>query len=172
MTLARVLRFVVACTIIAGCTSTSRPGDGKTESLEELGKTFESQAVCFSAWDELFVEWEREGGGFKASMLETRRQVATDTKSRLAALVRHTWAKQPVRSGALGEWPVERDEELRLIKTIGKEAESYVPASCEVPIWSTDAFARHERPVEFPPTVEWASPVSERWSRFWLFVRA
>src|SRR5689334_25344307 len=76
---------------LLGCRSTPQPNPSL---FEEYTRIWSEQSACAVSWASLLDEWEQNGGGLKATIRETRNQIATDPKSRFAALVRAAWASQ------------------------------------------------------------------------------
>lgn len=152
---------------------------------------FALQSACIREWNEVFAEWKRNGGGVKASIVATRKQIASDRSSRFAALVRHVWAAQPLQqsrtNAELGAWPISLEVSRELGARELAAFESITPGigiqeECQTLVWLDGLLwqellsdRQDETPVraleETPENMEWTSPYAQQWMRYWLFVR-
>lgn len=179
------LRLIVTVSILAAASCASYGTAGETRAAAQLPTDYFSlNEKCMKAWDDVFVEWLRYGGGVKQSMTETRRQIALDAKSRFAAMVRATWAAQRPQSSnrsKVGSWPVAEVEYQRVIGNVHFSDADGIPAECETVVWldsilwddlrSDGAIDSARRPAEVPHDLKWESPDAQQWVSYWLFVR-
>jgi hypothetical protein len=158
---------------LAACSS--NPSRHAPPYAESLKRAWSEQAACTASWEGLLEEWERSGGGVKATLRQTRQQVAADQHSRFARLVRRAWSLQAVTASAADSLePLPPEVSRAATIAVAHAAEGIVRPGCEPPIylgnWWNRALGAH-RPEDMPATVSedlWAQRV---WLQGWLFVR-
>jgi len=183
--------FVLLCS----CAVTAKQHEPKTavnppNDTAHLAQAFSQQSVCYSAWSRLVSDWEDAGGGFKTSLLATRKQIASDHTSTFAAIVRKVWAAQSAgdgKNGVFGHWPISTAELDMVIRSPNNEIlgtlDRYLPDGCGAFTWLypviwnqthtvTDGKVSVMRFTEMPSRVDWDSYSEPRWVLYWLFVRA
>lgn len=166
-----------------------KPAVNSLNDTAHLVQVFSQQSECYSAWNRLVSEWEDAGGGFKTSLLSTRKQIASDHTSAFATIVRMVWATQSAKDGknrAFGYWPISNTELDMVIRNPNSEIsgtlDRYLPAGCGAFIWLypviwdqthtvTGGKASVMRFAEMPNRVDWDSYSEPRWVLYWLFVR-
>jgi hypothetical protein len=167
--------WLFSCTAaiaIVGCVSQAQP---KPSTDESLVRYWREQSACVAAWEDLLDEWEHNGGGLKATLRETREQLATDHTSRFAALIRTAWAAQGnavTANGALERLPPEISRPAILAMT--EAAQGVVPSGCEPPIYLENWWNRRllaHRPSDMPTLVSNDLWEQRTWLQGWLFVR-
>lgn len=177
---------------LEGCASAS-PIEGNSgpitsdESSEILPYDFNAGAArCYSRWGVLIAEWHAHGGGIGASIMETREQIASDTQSRFAAIVRNAWEAQSISDARsrneIGEWPIGVEEHRRVTSSIRFRRSDELGPDCETTDWllsylwsevtrnSSDP-SKARRLREVPDMMDWESPFAQQWIDYWLFVR-
>ena len=158
--------------------------DDQTDHLREV---FAKQGFCRDRVNDLLNEWERNGGGVKVSLKETRNQIKSDDKSRIALIIKDAWNKQKqtdieVEESNLGEWPIP-DEKYRQVvmstqesKVIKKEKLEDCPFIIYFTSLILDRYIlnvkQREHYVKFdevPNNMMWESPHAQVWVTYWLF---
>lgn len=165
--------------VLAACASQSVDRAEKLDA-DAFAAVFDEQRQCWGAWSDLLRDWKAHGGGFKASMQETRRQIAADQASVFAGLVRRAWDGQVLVQAGRWQWPVENDRFRAVMWNV--TAEGHVPANCEDGFWLDDLVwdelrfdggdpARARRFLETPVGMSWESPDAQHWTLYWLFAK-
>ena len=161
-----------AAIAVVACRSTPQP---KPSTYATLTHAWSEQSACVTTWENLLDEWEQNGGGLKATLLETRAQLAADRKSRFAALIRTAWAAQQnavVTNGTLESLPAEISRSA--IFAVAQAAQGVVRGGCEPPIYLENWWNRHllaHRPSDMPTSVSNDLWEQRTWLQGWLFVR-
>ena len=182
--------FFLACSCAMATKPTSSvlatsPPDGTAH----LANVFSQQSTCYSAWSHLVSDWEKNGGGFKKSLLATRRQIATDRMSAFAAIVRKVWSVQSGKSNLnerFGSWPISSADTTLVIANpndaISKTLDQSLPRGCGAFAWLYPVIWDRVHVVdmgkvqamhfaEMPEDIVWDSYNTPRWVLYWLFVR-
>lgn len=164
--------------------SVTKPPDGNAN----LASAFARQNECYNAWSQLVSDWEKNGGGFKKSLLATKRQIATDHVSAFAAIVRGVWSAQngeKISGDKFGSWPISSADTTVVIAkpndAISKTLDQYLPHGCGAFAWlypviwdrvHVEGGMRAMHFAEMPDGIVWDSYNTPRWVVYWLFVRA
>jgi hypothetical protein len=149
------------------------------------------QARCGKVWREIIVEWKKNGGGLKASIVDTRKQIAGDKKSRFAKYIRATWVAQEDSGDfkQMEEIPKSNEDYSVVANAFDGANRSTVFGDCGSDmlnglIWaelvsSGDSSNRvmtiHGSTIlrfsDTPYSVEWSSPNAQIWTAYWLLRR-
>lgn len=180
--------------LVCSCAAATKPDSAASSAMPSndithLVSVFAQQNECYNAWSHLVSDWEKNGGGFKNSLLATRSQVSADQESTFAAVVRDVWAAQPQKRGRVGKfgrWPVSSSSTTSVIirpnDAISKTLDQYLPRGCGAfaqlypVVWDrvhvvTGGKVQVMHFAEMPEGIVWDSYNTPRWVLYWLFVR-
>lgn len=183
--------FVSLCSCaVAAKHHEPKPAANPPNDTAHLTQVFSQQSECYNAWSRLVSDWEDAGGGFKTSLLSTRKQIASDNTSAFATIVRKVWAAQSAKegtNGVFGHWPISTAELDIVIRNPNSEIsgtlDRYLPKGCGAFTWlypviwdQTHTVAAGKisvmRFTEMPGRVDWDSYSEPRWVLYWMFVRS
>ncbi|MGH8428543.1 MAG: hypothetical protein ACRES7_11300 [Gammaproteobacteria bacterium] len=184
------LGLILLFLLIAACTGHSADSPVNATKAQEGARSFSEmfaqQRVCGPAWQRIYKQWIRDGGGIKNSMAETRKQIAKDQKSALARIIRKVWSSPNapgITESRLWKWPIDENKSRRLSSLFGDASEGYVPHECATLIWlpaiiwDDDLRLLNSKPGEFripseaPSDVGWDSNTMPNWILYWLLVK-
>ncbi|GAB2551274.1 hypothetical protein GCM10027065_23230 [Rhodanobacter koreensis] len=155
-----------------------------------LTNVFSQQNKCYRAWNDLVSNWEKNGGGFKESLLSTRNQISADRHSVFSKIVRDVWSVQSgkkSRIGRFGQWPISAADMTLVVRdsneSISKTLDQYLPHGCGAFTWLYPVIWDKSHAVigakvqvvhfaEMPSGMIWDSYSTPRWVLYWLFIRA
>lgn len=144
---------------------------------------------CSDSWNHLLMNWEKNGGGIKASLWAARNQIKNDHRSDFAAIVRKIWSLQKIdynERSDFGSWPITKAHMEAAVWNPGIQADAfiarYMPRECtplvnlEVLFWNrivvrSGSRACEPRYVEIPSQMKWDPSNVSRWTLYWLLVR-
>lgn len=175
-----VLLAVLSCSadskLVAEQTDQNEYPELSTEAFSQISK-------CADSWGELLDEWEMHGGGIKASLVETKWQIANDNESRFAKAVREVWASMEGAHGEASnwEWPVPSNELREAGNLLSEAVAGHVSEGCSSTswldplIWNRMRFvdgdpSKFHVPQEAPDDVEWGPRSLPAWVVYWLLV--
>lgn len=181
--LAAWLGFVSYSNSVMGCGGSSDDCEGAQALPHDY---FNLTVDCYNVWGELIAEWRANGGGVKDSITETRRGIASDNRSKFAAMVRRSWASQDAHearaSDVIGAYPIGSHQHQLVKESISFEATDGIPEDCQSIAW-VDSYllnevtnvdgkiVRRRRLEETPEDMSWESPYIQQWIRYWMFVK-
>ena len=193
---ALVRNLLAACSIlfVCSCAAATKPNSSAWvaepgDDSAHLASAFAQQNECYSAWSRLISDWERNGGGFKESLLAARNQISVDRASAFATIVRDVWSVQSAKGAQIknfGRWPVSSADTTSVIispnNAISKTLDQYLPHGCGAfaslypVIWDkthtvVDGKVKVLHFAEMPSGIVWDSYTTPRWVLYWLFVR-
>lgn len=184
------LFFLLCSNTVATEPSSSASIIARPNNTAFLANVFAQQNECYTAWSHLVTDWEKNGGGFKQSLLSTRSQIATDRASIFAEIVRDVWSVQSGKWGSdakFGSWPISDADTMSAIvkpnSAIIKKLDHYLPHGCgafaelDPVIWDrvhvlVGGKVKAMHFSEMPVGIVWDSYSTPRWVLYWLFVRA
>lgn len=179
MSLHRFLVLLVCCAWLSSCTA----GTADTKEIESgVISPHNDLFACTNKWRGILDEWKKNGGGVKASLVETRAQIAGDETSEFSAIVKASWATQESQGkrrelSELGKWPVSEQamrEATDLYFNESKNIRGNLTgcrslADLQPQLWN-EVRSGLRKPVEAPDELDWEMPSSQWWTVYWLFV--
>lgn len=175
--------FIIFMLLIQSCAN--RENNNFEENYEEISIVpFTKIAECIDVTTSFIKNWRDNGGKIESTILQMRKHIENDDKSKFSSLVKSAWKSQE-RSGFyednknIGTWPVNKNKFSIVTGSYLFSDKNELGECGALAMWNE--FMREEftldkndimipRLLEFPSSIEWVYPDNMLWLKYWIFV--